>query len=149
MRALKIASETNQRFVVIGSGLEYLDHKRIKSYGNTIVVPINFPKPYDVSDSELNEKLSLKHLKEWNQAPSNLSVLEENGVDFAITSKGLENISDFIKNIKKAVAYGLSEKGALMSLTKIPAKVLKMDQKIGELKKGFYANFLVASGPIF
>ena len=31
--------------------------------------------------------------------------------DFAITSKGLENISDFIKNIKKAVAYGLSEKG--------------------------------------
>ena len=36
-----------------------------------------------------------------------------------------------------------------MSLTKIPAKVLKMDQKIGELKKGFYANFLVASGPIF
>ena len=149
MRALKIASETNQRFVVIGSGLEYLDYKRIKSYGNTIVVPINFPKPYDVSDSELNEKLSLKHLKEWNQAPSNLSVLEENGVDFAITSKGHENGSDFIQNVKKAVAYGLSEKTALMSLTKIPAKVLKMSQKIGELKKGFYANFLVTSGPIF
>ena len=149
MRALKIASETNQRFVVVGSGLEYLDHKRIKSYGNTIVVPINFPKPYDVSDSELNEKLSLKNLKEWNQAPSNLSVLEENGVDFAITSKGHENGSDFIQNVKKAVAYGLSEKTALMSLTKIPAKVLKMNQKIGELKKGFYANFLVTSGPIF
>ena len=149
MRALKIASETNQRFVVVGSGLEYLDHKRIKSYGNTIVVPINFPKPYDVSDSELNEKLSLKHLKEWNQAPSNLSVLEKNGVDFAITSKGHENGSDFIQNVKKAVAYGLSEKTALMSLTKIPAKVLKMNQKIGELKKGFYANFLVTSGPIF
>ena len=149
MRALKIASETNQRFVVVGSGLEYLDHKRIKSYGNTIVVPVNFPKPYDVSDSELNEKLSLKHLKEWNQAPSNLSVLEENGVDFAITSKGHENGSDFIQNVKKAVAYGLSEKTALMSLTKIPAKVLKMNQKIGELKKGFYANFLVTSGPIF
>ena len=149
MRALKIASETNQRFVVVGSGLEYLDHKRIKSYGNTIVVPINFPKPYDVSDSELNGKLSLKHLKEWNQAPSNLSVLEENGVDFAITSKGHENGSDFIQNVKKAVAYGLSEKTALMSLTKIPAKVLKMNQKIGELKKGFYANFLVTSGPIF
>ena len=149
MRALKIASETNQRFVVVGSGLEYLDHKRIKSYGNTIIVPINFPKPYDVSDSEMNEKLSLKHLKEWNQAPSNLSVLEENGVDFAITSKGHENGSDFIQNVKKAVAYGLSEKTALMSLTKIPAKVLKMNQKIGELKKGFYANFLVTSGPIF
>ncbi len=149
MRALKIASETNQRFVVVGSGLEYLDHKRIKSYGNTIVVPVNFPKPYDVSDSELNEKLSLKHLKEWNQAPSNLSVLEKNGVDFAITSKGHENGSDFIQNVKKAVAYGLSEKTALMSLTKIPAKVLKMNQKIGELKKGFYANFLVTSGPIF
>ena len=149
MRALKIGKETNQRFTVVGSGFEYLDYKRIKSYDNTIVVPINSPKPYDVSDSELNEKLTLNHLKEWNQAPSNLSVLEENGLDFAITSKGLENISDFIKNIKKAVAYGLSEKGALMSLTKIPAKVLKMDQKIGELKKGFYANFLVASGPIF
>ena len=149
MRALKIGKETNQKFTVVGSGLEYLDHKRIKSYGNTIVVPINFPKPYDVSDSELNEKLSLNHLKEWNQAPSNLSVLEENDIDFAITSKGLENISDFIQNIKKAVAYGLSEKRALMSLTKIPAKVLKMNQKIGELKKGFYANFLVTSGPVF
>ena len=149
LRALKIGKETNQKFTVVGSGLEYLDHKRIKSYGNTIVVPINFPKPYDVSDSELNEKLSLKHLKEWNQAPSNLSVLEESGVDFAITSKGHENGSDFIQNVKKAVAYGLSEKTALMSLTKIPAKILKMNQKIGELKKGFYANFLVTSGPIF
>ena len=149
MRALKIGKETNKRFIVVGSGLEYIDYNRIKSYGNTIVVPINFPKPYDVSDFELNEKLTLNHLKEWNQAPSNLSVLEENDIDFAITSKGLENISKFILNIKKAVAYGLSEKRALMSLTTIPAKVLKMKQKIGELKKGFYANFLVTSGPVF
>ena len=60
MRALKIERDKSKIYVV-GSGLEYLDYKRIKSYGNTIVVPINFPKPYDVSDSELNEKFSLKH----------------------------------------------------------------------------------------
>ena len=89
----KIVKDTNQRFTVVGSGLEYLDHKRIKSYGNTIVVPINFPKPYDVSDSELNEKLTLNHLKEWNQAPSNLSSLERSKIKFSVTSDGLKNLS--------------------------------------------------------
>ena len=72
-----------------------------------------------------------------------------NGINFSITSSDLKNKKDFLKNIRKAIKNGLSEKTALDALTIIPAKSLNLDDKIGELDKGFLANFLITSGPIF
>ena len=39
---------------------------------------INFPVAYDVSDPDLTKKISLGSLREWNQRPSNLFLLESN-----------------------------------------------------------------------
>mgnify|MGYP003963871379 FL=1 len=110
---------------------------------------LNFPKAFNVSNSQLNEKLNINQLRYWSQAPANLSILEKNGIDFTITSSDLKNKRDFLKNIRKAINFGLTEKKALEALTIIPAKSINLGNQIGKLDKGYLANFLITSGPLF
>ena len=114
-----------------------------------MIIPVNFPAACDVSDPDLTKKISLGSLREWNQAPSNLYILEKNDIQFSVTSSGLKKKSEFLPNLRKAIRRGLSTKLALDALTVNPASILKVKGVTGELTKGSYANFLVTSKPIF
>ncbi len=149
LRALKISKELDIPFAVVGSGLEYMDLNAIRQYKNKLIIPVNFPAAYDVSDPDLTKKISLGSLREWNQAPSNLYMLEKNDIQFSVTSTGLKKKSDLLPNLRKAIRRGLSAKLALDALTVNPASILKVKGVTGELTKGSYANFLVTSKPIF
>ena len=149
LRALKISKELEIPFAVVGSGLEYMDLNSIRQYKNKLIIPVNFPAAYDVSDPDLTKKISLGSLREWNQAPSNLYILEKNDIQFSVTSSGLKKKSEFLPNLRKAIRRGLSTKLALDALTVNPASILKVKGVTGELTKGSYANFLVTSKPIF
>ena len=148
-RAAKLSKEFNLNFIIKGSGKEYENVRELKKFSNTLIIPINFPKAFDVSNSKLNDKLTINQLRYWNQAPTNLGILEKNGVTFSITSSDLKNKREFLSNIKKAIKNGLSEKVALDALTIIPASSINLDDKIGKIEKGYYANLLITSGPIF
>ena len=149
LRALKISKELDVPFAVVGSGLEYMDLNAIRQYKNKLIIPVNFPAAYDVSDPDLTKKISLGSLREWNQAPSNLYMLEKNDIQFSVTSSGLKKKSELLPNLRKAIRRGLSTKLALDALTVNPASILKVKGVTGELTKGSYANFLVTSKPIF
>ena len=149
LRALKISKELDIPFAVVGSGLEYMDLNAVLKYKNKLIIPVNFPAAYDVSDPDLTKKISLGSLREWNQAPSNLYMLEKNNIQFSVTSSGLKKKSELLPNIRKAIRRGLSTKSALEALTVNPASILKIKGVTGELTKGSYANFLVTSKPIF
>jgi imidazolonepropionase-like amidohydrolase len=88
-------------------------------------------------------------MKHWELAPTNAATLEKNGINFALTSHGLKKIADFLPNVRKAIENGLSEGAALKALTATPAKLLNVDDKVGSLKKGMLANFLITSGKLF
>ena len=148
-RAAKLSKEFNLNFIIKGSGKEYENVRELKKFSNTLIIPINFPLAFDVSNSKLNDKLTINQLRYWNQAPANLGILEKNGITFSITSSDLKNKREFLTNIKKAIKNGLSEKAALDALTIIPASSINLDNKIGKLEKGYYANLLITSGPIF
>ena len=149
LRALKISKELDVPFAVVGSGFEYMDLNAVLKYKNKLIIPVNFPAAYDVSDPDLTKKISLGSLREWNQAPSNLYMLEKNNIQFSVTSSGLKKKSELLPNIRKAIRRGLSTKSALEALTVNPASILKIKGVTGELTKGSYANFLVTSKPIF
>ncbi len=149
IRALKISEELGFKSIVEGSGYEYENIEDLKNYDNTIVVPINYPKAFDLTDVHIVEKLTLQQLRRWNQAPSNLVQLSNNNINFAISPKNVKNSSEFFSNIRKSISYGLDSNKALAALTITPAKSINMDGKIGVIKQGAYANFLVTSGPIF
>ncbi|MBP9797437.1 MAG: amidohydrolase family protein, partial [Chitinophagales bacterium] len=149
MRADKIGDEFNITFIIRGSGDEYQRISEIKNTNTTLIIPVNYPKTPDVSDPFDAELLSMADLKNWEMAPANCSYLEKQGIQFCITSSGLENKNDLLKNVRKAVLYGLTEKTALAALTTTPAQLINAQNELGTLTKGKIANFIITSGNIF
>ena len=149
MRADKIGDQFGIQYVILGGGDEYERVKDIKASKASYIIPVNFQAPYDVENAFLSRSLSLADMKAWNQEPSNPKVLAENGVNFALTTHDLKSPKSFKSNIIKAIEYGLSKEKALEALTTVPAQLLGQSSKIGSLKNGAYANFLITSGDIF
>ena len=149
LKAYEIGIDFGINYVLLGSGQEYEVLEKVKADKATYILPLNFPKAYDVQDPYEAEYLSLGDMKRWNQAPMNPSVLDKNDIIFALTSYGIKSIPEFKTNILKAIEYGLDKKTALAALTTIPASILKKSHEIGSLKNGSYANFLISSGDIF
>jgi len=149
IRVDKVGDESGVQFSFVGSGYEYEDIEQIKKMNATMIVPVNFRNTYDVSNPYLANELELSDMRRWNQEPSNLAVLANNNVNFTITTHTLKLLTDFQKNIQKAIQYGLDETKALEALTIIPAKILGKSSEIGTLQNGSYANFLITSGAIF
>ena len=149
LRADGIGDAFGIQYVILAGGQEYENIADIKATGASLVVPLNFPEPYDVSNPYHAQYVSLEDMRHWNQAPTNPGILEENGVPFAFTLEGLKNGKDLHKMVRQAMEYGLSEGRALEALTLEPARLLGKAEELGSLQEGRYANFLIASGPIF
>ncbi|SHG17326.1 Imidazolonepropionase [Flavobacterium micromati] len=149
LRAAKIAKEFGLTYVLKGSGNEFERLEEIKKTNSKFIIPINFPAAYDVSDPNQADQMELKDLRFWNQAPTNLKVLSDNGIIFALTTDKLKKMEDFRPNLLKAIKYGFDKTKALESLTTIPAAILGKSNEIGSLKTGSLANFVITSGEIF
>lgn len=149
LRADKIGDAFGIPYVILAGGNEFENIAEIKATQAPLIVPINFPKAYEVSDPYQAGYVSLKDMRLWNQAPSNPKVLEDNKIKFGLTLHDLKSISDFKGNIAKAIEYGLSKTKALEALTTVPAQILGKSDLIGSLQAGSLANFLIASGDIF
>jgi imidazolonepropionase-like amidohydrolase len=147
--AQKVAKEIDFEFIIKGAGDEYQRLNEIKENNPKLIVPINFPKASNVDDPFKNNNLSLSQLKHWELAPSNFYFLEKEGIDFSITTNGLNNLSDFKKNLIKSLSRGVSKETLLKSLTYNPSKFLNVDDKIGSIKKSYHANFFVTDGDFF
>ncbi|MBC7417812.1 MAG: amidohydrolase family protein, partial [Pedobacter sp.] len=149
LRANKIAKEFGKTYMIKSSGDEYQRIDEIKATGASLIVPLDFPKAYDVEDPADARKVSLTQMKEWEMAPANPAALEKAKINFAITAFGLDNTRDFWANLRTAIDNGLSEKQAFESITEIPAKLLGISDKVGTLEKGKIANFLISSDSLF
>ncbi|MGV6832724.1 MAG: amidohydrolase family protein [bacterium] len=149
LRFAKVAKDIGVNYVIVGGGDEYENVDAIKNTNATIVLPLNFPKPFDVENTFLASTLELEAMREWNQKPGNAKVMADNNVPFAFTTNGLKSAGMLKANLMKAISYGLDKTKALEALTIMPAKILNQEGTIGHLKKGAYANFLITSGDIF
>ncbi len=149
LRAAKIGEEFKVNYIIKGSGNEYQRIDDIKASKCRFIIPLNFPVAYDVDDAYDAVNISMTELKHWEMAPVNPSAMEKYSIPFAITAADLKDKKDFWKNLRKAIAYGLSEKQALKSLTVTPAEFLNVSDKIGKLKSGMIANFIITSGNLF
>lgn len=145
----KVGDEFGVQYIIKGSGDEYQRIREVKATNASLIVPVNYPKAYDVDDPYDALNVSLSQLKHWELAPANAAVLQQNGINFAFTAHGLKEPSEFLPNVRKAIRYGLSEKDALKAITYTPATLLKAENKVGSLKKGMLANFIVTSGNLF
>ena len=146
LRADRMGDEMGVQYIIKGTGDEYQRIDEIKSSNAPLVIPVNFPDAYDVEDPLEALNVSLEDMKHWEMAPYNLKMLADAGIEFTVTSDGLKDLSKLLTNLEKAVEVGLSEELALKALTYTPAKMLKMESKIGSLKSGMIANFIITDG---
>lgn len=148
-RSDRVGDEFGVQYIIKGSGREYQRINEIKATNASFIIPVEYPKAYDVDDPIETLNVTLAQMKHWELAPTNLSALANNNVTFALTSAGLKDKKNFLKNIKKAIDNGLSEQKALEALTSTPASMLQVSDRLGSLSKGKVANFLITSGNIF
>ena len=149
LRADKVGDEFGVQYVILGSGNEYERLDVIKASNASYIIPLNFPDAYDVESPYMTDLVSLEEMKHWNQAPANPKLLADKNVPFSFTLNELDAEKSFKTNLLKAIEYGLTKEAALTALTTTPAKIIGQEGKIGVIKEGAWANFLITSGDFF
>lgn len=145
LRADKVGDEAGQQYIIKGRGDEYQRLNDLKATGATFVLPLNFPDAYNVEDVYDALRIPIEDLKHWELAPANAARLAQAGVPFVLTAADLKDKKKFLPNLRKAAQYGLSETAALRALTETPARLLRAQDRIGALRPGMEANFVVCS----
>ena len=149
LRAGRLAAEFGLNLIIKGSGDEYQRIDEIKKLGFPLVIPLRYPDLPDTDDPFDADLLTLPDMKHWELAPYNAALLATAGLRFAFTASDLKDPKNFLPNLRKAVDKGLSKEKALAALTTIPASMLKMEGRVGQIKAGMDASFFVASGDLF
>ena len=134
---------------MVGNGFEYEIVAEVKKAGLPLIVPVAFPEAPHVEDADAALGVRLKDLRRWELAPGNPALLERAGIPFAITAWRLRSVSDFRKNVRRAVEAGLSKDAALEAVTIGPARLLGVDAVLGTVEKGKIADLVIADGDLF
>lgn len=148
-RADKVGDEFGIQYIIKTKGDDYRRVEQLKATNAPLIVPVNFPKPYDVEDPYDALLVSFEDMKHWELAPVNLSTLEKAGISFALTTADLESKKSFTENLRKAIKQGLPVAAALKALTYTPALLLKAQNAVGALREGMLANFIITSDTLF
>ena len=136
-------------FILVAGNNVYQRLEEVKATGAALVLSVNHPKPFDVSDPHLSRLIGLDELKHWEMAPSNAARVHQSGIIFAITTDGLQQPTELRKAVQVAIRNGLPADVALAALTEVPARMMHAEDRIGSLRAGLEANILVTDGPVF
>lgn len=149
LRADRIAKEFGAQYIIKAGGNEYQRIKDIAATKASYILSLNFPQAMDVEDPNDARAVSLGDMKHWELAPTNAAAFEKANIPFCLTAADLRDPKQFMTNLRKAIEMGLSENKAMEALTKTPASLLGVYDKVGSLETGKLASFLITSGPIF
>jgi len=119
----------------------------VKTMRIPLLVSLNFKPP--ATSVYVNQGEEKKKKAEEEIYPANAANLHKQGIQFALTSLGLRNSSDILKNVQKAIKAGLPPEEALKAMTVIPAQLLGVADFLGTLESGKVANVILTSGEIF
>jgi len=145
----RVGDEFGVQYIIKGGGNEYQRMDDIAATKASFILPLNFPQPMDVEDPNDARFVSLADMKHWELAPGNPAAFEKAGIPFCLTTADLKDVKQFTANLRKAFEYGLTEAKALEALTKTPATLLGIYNKVGSLEAGKLANFIITTGPVF
>lgn len=148
-RAAALASELNLESILVSSGQEWRRPDLLAASSPAWIVPLDFPEVAKLPSDEDWEDVSLDQLRTWDWAPENPAVLQRAGKTLSFTVHGLGERKSFLKNLRLAVQRGLSADEALAGLTIHPARILKVQDQLGTIEPGKWANLTVFENGAF
>jgi N-acetylglucosamine-6-phosphate deacetylase len=149
IRAESVANEFAIKIILRGSGREYRELPSIIDLNRPILVPVDFPDAPNVKSPQAREEVTLQDLMHWDLAPENPARLVGAGLAICLTTDGLSDVGQFLKQVRKAVDRGLSKEAALAAMTTVPAQLLGIESQVGCIEVGKLANFAIADGDLF
>ncbi len=149
LRAAKLGQEFDVEVVGIASGDELRRADLVAETGMPLIVPVNFPKPPDVTSPAKADAVDLQTLMAWDLAASNPKYLHDRDIQMAWTTHGLDDVADFLPNVRRAITRGLPKDAALAMLTADAAALCGVDDELGTIEVGKFASFVVADGDLF
>jgi imidazolonepropionase-like amidohydrolase len=150
LRIARLRDEFKLKSVVQGNGFEYRRAAQLKALALPVIVPLAYPARPEVDNPDTALDVALATLQHWEQAPSNLALIDRAGVPFAVTAAGLRDAKrEFWPRLRQAVRRGLPAERALAGLTTVPAGLVGETARLGTLEPGRIANLVVARGDLF
>ncbi len=146
-RMLGFAAELKQKALLYGLQEGFLATDVLKSRNAAVLLNLRWPEKAREGDPEAVE--SMRALEFRDKAPSTAAALAKAGVPFAFYLGGLERASEINAAVRKAIAAGLPEAGAIKALTLAPARLFGVDNRLGSIEPGKIANLVVTKGPLF
>jgi len=154
-RAVAMAHEFNLTLTVVGAteGFRALD--ALKANRRPVVVSVDFPRAPEVTgwsyragirrppDDSAAADSAARRVIEGNAAAINGA-----GIRLALASGGMLRASEFLANVRKAIAAGLPRDVALEALTIRPAEIAGAAEQLGSIEAGKIANLVVADGDL-
>lgn len=76
------------------------------------------------------------------------AILQKAGVLYAISENGFWQQRNLMFEAGTAASYGMTKEQALSAITLNPARILKLDDKIGTIEAGKAASFIISDGDL-
>jgi imidazolonepropionase-like amidohydrolase len=145
-RAFDVAEQTGTAPIVYGAQEGYRSARFLADRRASVLVNADWPEPPRDGDPEAEPPLSTLRLRD--RAPTTPAELERAGVRFALYSGGADP-TEMLANIRRAIALGLSPDGALRAVTRAPAEIFGVADRLGTLERGKIANAVVTAGDLW
>jgi imidazolonepropionase-like amidohydrolase len=146
-RALDMAKEFKLKAMIGGGAEAYLVTDRLKAENVPVLLAINFPRVTAAPAADAPPE-PLRVLRGRVQAPKTPADLAKAGVRFALQA-GSNTHTEFLANVRRAVAGGLTQDQAIRALTLGSAELLGAADRIGSIETGKIANLTVVRGDLF
>ncbi len=85
----------------------------------------------------------------YDRPYANAGIMAKAGVKVAIRSNENENVRNLPFNAGFAATYGMGKEEALRAVTITPAEIFGMDDKMGSIEEGKWADIIVSTGDPF
>ena len=148
-RVTRLAAEFGLKAAQLASGQEWRRPELAAASKMPFIVPLNFPEMPKLPETDDWLDVSLDQLRAWDWAPENAALLRKQGLEVALTTRGLADKKNFRKNLRLAIDRGLTEADALAALTTVPARFCGLADRLGSIAPGKIANLTVVEGSGF
>ena len=158
LRALAFAKEFNLDPIIVGGAEAANVIEDLKAAKARVIVSANFQAAGGAAGGrggagggrggETDTPVRIIRMRQ--NAAKVPAALEKAGIPYAFTIGGLQNPSDFVRNVARTVRDGgLPEEAAIKALTANAAKLAGAGDRLGTIEKGKMANVIVTEGSLF
>jgi hypothetical protein len=147
-RAVRIGDEFDLKLTIVGATEGFRAMDALKR-ADAVVVSVDFPRSTDVTgwSYRATQRRALDDSASADSAvrralEANAATLHGAGIRFALSSGGLRP-TEFLANVRKAIAAGLPRDVALQALTMRAAEVAGVGAQLGSIEAGKIANLVV------